>query len=215
MVQDVEDMEQEENSMVAQAQRMLSVLENTLGPLNNLTNAWNTHYTAIQNAIDGYENLATLIQSVLGTMSGYGNTTGTGSGSADIPEAPVGGPHAKGGLADYTGLAWLDGTKEDPELVLDPEDTHNMLRIVDTVRKLDPDSLEMMMESYKTNLASMYASLNSVNMNHIFAQHQGNDILEQYVTITAEFPNASDHNEIKEVFDGLINRAAQFAHRKK
>ena len=47
------------------------------------------------------------------------------------------------------------------------------------------------------------------------SQYKTSDVLEQYVTITAEFPNASDRNEIKEVFDGLVNRAAQFAKRKK
>ena len=42
-----------------------------------------------------------------------------------------------------------------------------------------------------------------------------NETLEQNVVITAEFPNATDHNEIEQAFDSLINRAAQFANRKK
>ena len=38
---------------------------------------------------------------------------------------------AKGGLADYTGPAWLDGTPSKPELVLNPTDTKNFLALRD------------------------------------------------------------------------------------
>lgn len=41
-----------------------------------------------------------------------------------------------GGLADYTGPAWLDGTKSQPELVLNAHDTENMLAMVKMVREL-------------------------------------------------------------------------------
>jgi hypothetical protein len=39
--------------------------------------------------------------------------------------ANVDGAHryAKGGLVDYTGLAWVDGTASDPEMMLNPGDT--------------------------------------------------------------------------------------------
>ena len=218
MVEDTEEMATEEQSMVAQAEKLLSMLDDSLEPIGKATTAWNTHAAAIKGAIDNYEALAKLIQDVLGAMSGYGNTTPTTSSTnsnSTTASVPVGGAHAKGGLADYTGLGWLDGTEQDPELVLNPEDTHNMLKIVDTVRKIDPDSLATLMEAYKINLASMYASLNMMNMSSIMSQYKTSDVLEQYVTITAEFPNASDRNEIKEVFDGLVNRAAQFAKRKK
>ena len=33
----------------------------------------------------------------------------------------------KGGLADYTGMAWLDGTPTEPEMVLNPKDTQNFI----------------------------------------------------------------------------------------
>lgn len=41
-----------------------------------------------------------------------------------------------GGLADYTGPAWLDGTKSKPELVLDAQDTKNFLALRDTLSGL-------------------------------------------------------------------------------
>jgi len=37
--------------------------------------------------------------------------------------------------------------------------------------------------------------------------------MNQNVTITAEFPNATNRNEIEAAFDNLINRASQFAGR--
>jgi hypothetical protein len=42
----------------------------------------------------------------------------------------------------------------------------------------------------------------------------GNETLEQNVTIHAEFPNATNHNEIEEAFNNLVNRASQYANRK-
>ena len=39
-------------------------------------------------------------------------------------------------------------------------------------------------------------------------------ILEQYVNIDAEFPNAKDHYEIEEAFNNLLNTASQYANRK-
>jgi len=38
--------------------------------------------------------------------------------------------------------------------------------------------------------------------------------LEQIVQITAEFPNAVDHNEIEAAFNDLINQTAQYINRK-
>ena len=39
--------------------------------------------------------------------------------------------YATGGLADFTGPAWLDGTKSHPELVLSARDTENFLQLRD------------------------------------------------------------------------------------
>jgi hypothetical protein len=38
--------------------------------------------------------------------------------------------------------------------------------------------------------------------------------LEQNVHIEASFPNATDHNEIEEAFNNLVNLASQYANRK-
>ena len=38
--------------------------------------------------------------------------------------------------------------------------------------------------------------------------------VDQTVTITAEFPNVTDRNEIAEALKTLVNEASQYAHRK-
>ena len=40
-----------------------------------------------------------------------------------------------GGLADYTGPAWLDGTPSKPELVLNAKDTQNFIALRDVLSK--------------------------------------------------------------------------------
>ena len=44
--------------------------------------------------------------------------------------------YAKGGLANYTGPAWLDGTPSKPELVLNAKDTQNFLALKDVLSKV-------------------------------------------------------------------------------
>lgn len=41
-----------------------------------------------------------------------------------------------GGLADYTGLAWLDGTRSKPELILNSEDTKNLIQLKDILSEV-------------------------------------------------------------------------------
>ena len=43
----------------------------------------------------------------------------------------------------------------------------------------------------------------------------GGDVLEQFVTIEAHFPNVSQRTEIEAAFSNLINTASQFANRKR
>ncbi len=44
--------------------------------------------------------------------------------------------YATGGLADFTGPAWLDGTKSRPELVLNARDTENFIQLKDILGNL-------------------------------------------------------------------------------
>ena len=116
-----------------------------------------------------------------------------------------------GGLVDYTGPAWVDGTKENPELMLNATDTQNMLAAVQTVRALDSVTLNMLDEFIKLATSSMLSADNL----HASGVASTDTELQQQVQITAEFPNVQDSNEIQDAFDNLINRAAQYIGSKK
>ena len=45
--------------------------------------------------------------------------------------------YATGGIVDYTGPAWVDGTKKKPEAFLDYEDTRNVAGLRDELRKMN------------------------------------------------------------------------------
>lgn len=100
--------------------------------------------------------------------------------------------YATGGLADFTGPAWLDGTKSRPELVLNAQDTQNFLALRDIlssflrnlpnreekggdnyfdidiqVDKIENDyDVDQMAERIKQNIYtdSMYRNVNAINL---------------------------------------------------
>ena len=88
------------------------------------------------------------------------------------------------------------------ELVLNAEDTENLLTTVTILREL--------MKAIDLN-----ASWASMGIGMLNAADVGNNnqVLEQQVEIHAEFPNAKDRHEIEEAFNTLINRASQYANR--
>lgn len=63
--------------------------------------------------------------------------------------------YAKGGLADYTGYAWLDGTPQKPEMVLSPEDSANFMRLTELLGKLNRQSVS---PSTNNNPSSLIAA---------------------------------------------------------
>ena len=78
-----------------------------------------------------------------------------------------------------------------------------MLKMVDMVRQI---SNMIDINALSSSLTSGLTAA-SVNANN-------NGVLEQQVTITAEFPNATDKDSILDAFDNVINLAAQYANRK-
>ena len=90
------------------------------------------------------------------------------------------------------------------EIVLNKEDTENFLKSVDIVRQI-ANTIDLNAMSASGGLGSLFAA--SVN--------KDNDVLEQNVHITAEFPNVTDKNEIISAFDNVVNLASQYANRKR
>ena len=89
------------------------------------------------------------------------------------------------------------------EIVLNSRDTENLLAAVDLIRRV----------SQTIDIEAAAAKTTSLLSNH-FKLPNNNNTVQQEVTIHAEFPNATNHTEIEQAFDSLINRAAQFVNRK-
>ena len=115
-----------------------------------------------------------------------------------------------GGLADYTGPAWVDGTKTKPELVLNSSDTQNMLDIVNTLHSLDSQLVRNLVDSLHMSAVAMLANFGSLSSGSLMLQK---DKLEQDVHIEANFPNVTEKDEIVDAFNDLINMASQYANR--
>lgn len=110
--------------------------------------------------------------------------------------------YASGG---YTGTWGPEGKLaflHEKEIVLNAEDTQNILTTVSFVR----DLVSMIDSQAKT------ASL--INLSAYSGIPSTGQTLEQQVSIRAEFPNATDRYEIEEAFNSLVNKASQYANRK-
>ena len=90
------------------------------------------------------------------------------------------------------------------EIVLNAHDTENFLTAIGIVRDIS-DQIEKnaIVMQYQNQLANYRASVSN-----------SGETLQQEVHITAEFPNATNHNEIEEAFKNLTNLASQYANRK-
>lgn len=110
----------------------------------------------------------------------------------------------------YTGefsdskLAFL----HEKELVLNQEDTQNMLTAVQLMRNLGP-SLFKQIEAILDSNAVAGANLLDAKMSRAVSADSTTQDIVQHISVTAEFPNATDQNEIKEAILGLANYATQ------
>lgn len=135
--------------------------------------------------------------------SGNGRT-GVGDSTNNLIEKIA---FATGGLADFTGPAWMDGSKSRPEMVLNPEDTKNILTAVQGVRALDASTLNTLNKYIANASLAMTFGLGNISAGSVYG---ATDTIQQEVHITAEFPNATNSAEIQDAFDNIINRATQY-----
>jgi hypothetical protein len=148
------------------------------------------------------------------TYESTGGSDGKPSLTTNTPKSQFGVmAYATGGLNTSTGPAWLDGTKDKPELVLNAHDTQNMLSAVGTLRELDTDSIALLVATLNAATSSMF-SIMSGNLSASGVYTSNNQSLNQNVEIHADFPNVTDKNEIIDAIDDLVNRASQYAQKK-
>ena len=112
--------------------------------------------------------------------------------------------YASGGYTgkwgNYGKLAILD----EKELILNKDDTVNFLDALGIAKQII-DTID---------LNALQASYGFGNLVPATINENNSQTIEQDVHITAEFPNATDHNEIEQAFETLINKASQYANRK-
>ena len=119
----------------------------------------------------------------------------------------------------YTG-SWSNGNPDanngklaylhQKELVLNQEDTKNILDAVNTIRELNTNSVN---EAIISSIASMIVGMSKTNVGNISNSTSTNTSNNTF-NITAEFPNANDVDEIREAIMSLPNLASQYLARR-
>jgi hypothetical protein len=104
---------------------------------------------------------------------------------------------ATGGLVDYTGLAWLDGTFDKPERVLSQHQTELFDSLVSS---LESNDLGQILSSYQNTMARMgYAGINPYITNVDTDGGTSSSIGDVYVTINeATLKSDADYEEVAE-----------------
>ena len=101
------------------------------------------------------------------------------------------------------------------ELVLNQEDTKNILAAVELVRSFTPELMRSIESTLNNNVVTLIGALaDKISGNTSIASTH--DTIEQSVTIErVEFPNVTSSDEIQDAFASLVNDAAQWASRRK
>lgn len=127
--------------------------------------------------------------------------------NGEVPDTEVPGPTqtptpmASGGYTGAWGTSGKLAVLHEKELVLNKADTANMLAAIGMVREI----------SSQIELNAKAAEMGfGMNANAIIPTQA----IEQNVVINADFPNATNREEIAAAFDNLLNRASQYANRK-
>ena len=112
-------------------------------------------------------------------------------------------PFDTGGYTGSWGSSGRLALLHQKEIVLNARDTENFLSAINIVRDIA--------KVIDLNASAQSGLLNLLSTATVGTNEQA---LEQNVTIHAEFPHATDRNEIKEALNSLMNHASQFANRK-
>ena len=187
--------------------QMALEMQDALGAVIDTVSTWQETYgTAMQNIIDVNLEVIKSFNDMLEALSVGGNTTVTVDYNIENSPESILNP-SQFDTGGYTGT-WGNTGKlailHEKELVLEPKDTVNMLNAL-KISKSMLDTIELNAQQASRGIG--YTTPTVVKEDNI-------QTLEQMVHITAEFPYATDHNEIQEAFKNLTNTASQYANRK-
>ena len=210
--------------------------------VNKVADAWLRLHEVLTSTSLDYEQIAEnmqRLQEAIGT-EGLGLVLGdlviNGDAMAGVqdtedqlnPQMPDGTTqYATGGLVDYTGPAWVDGTPSKPELMLNATDTPRFLEAIKIARQINfrrgfgdssigqyaniiSDTLEASMAAMYDVMANSYHATDSAF--RILSAIKSEPI-DQNVTIDAHFPSVTNHTEIEDALNNLINQASHFTNR--
>lgn len=174
----------------------------------------------LKKAADKVDAIAQKVREVATDAEGSGNGSGKGGTTPPGGEKKEEGPfrtHLYGGSSGfvsvlnqltfdtggYTGEWGTDGrlaVLHQKELVLNQEDTANILDAVSLIRQMTLGTAQL-----SNGLGAIGAGLSNFNINPAS--------MDQNVNISASFPNVRDRYEIEEAFNNLVNKASQYAFR--
>lgn len=184
-----------------------SIQQNTINTLNTLSSTMELSRTAI-------ETLTTVLQDkvVPATENAAKSNLGVDTSNKTSWTMKLGDqewqvsltPMATGGYTGEWGPEGKLAVLHEKELVLNKQDTANILSAVDLVRSLGNSMMNTM-----AFMSSGYA------MSAAAWELAKELIIEQTVHINAEFPNATDRAEIEAAFEELVGLATQHAYENK
>ena len=103
--------------------------------------------------------------------------------------------YATGGLADYTGPAWLDGTKSHPELVLNARDTENFIQLKDVLSDVLKRNSSNSSEKSGDNYYEIH--INVEKMDDDYDVEQMADKLKNLIAQDAMYRNVTSINRLR------------------
>lgn len=104
--------------------------------------------------------------------------------------------YKKGGLADFTGPAWLDGTKSSPELILNARDTENFIELKNILGALMKSGVT---QTTSSSVGDMYFDID-INVDEISSDYDVEQLkkkIKQDITNDAMYRNVNLINLIR------------------
>lgn len=154
---------------------------------------------------DYVQNLLSIRQTKIDEQNLAGQVESNAELKKKVAEA-VGREMAEMRTGGYTGTWGPEGklaVLHEKELVLNAQDTENFLGGIAVLREI----------SQMLDNNALMASLGMLNLSAMTVNSEADKVLQQEVTIHADFPNVTDHNEIEIAIDNLINAASQHAYK--
>lgn len=118
----------------------------------------------------------------------------------NLPKKLLGLEFASGGYTGEWGREGRLAVLHEKELVLNSDDTSNILNAVSLIRQMTAGTARL-----TAGLGNIGVGLSNLNL------FPGT--MDQNVNIQASFPNVTNHNEIEEALTNLVNKASQYAFR--